>query len=104
MKRRELIALVGGAVASPLVARAQQPDRTRRIGVLMNFPSDASEGQARLAAFMQSLQKLGWNEGRLPIPEAWPRKPFLFRRRLTKQLEGCRPPVRPSESSQRHGS
>jgi putative tryptophan/tyrosine transport system substrate-binding protein len=64
MKRREFIMLVGGATAAwPVAARAQQPTATRRIGVLMNFRSDAAEGQARIAAFMQALQKLGWNEG-----------------------------------------
>ena len=64
MKRREFIMLVGGATAAwPVAARAQQPTGMRRIGVLMNFPSDASEGQARIAALMQALQKFGWNEG-----------------------------------------
>ena len=64
MRRREFITLVGGAaVGWPLVARAEQPERIRRIGALMNFRSDATEGQARIAAFIQALQKLGWNEG-----------------------------------------
>jgi len=64
MRRREFIALVGGAaVAGPLAARAQQRDRTRRIGMLMNFREDEPEGQARLATFAQALQKLGWTEG-----------------------------------------
>jgi putative ABC transport system substrate-binding protein len=64
MKRRQFIMLIGGAAVTwPFAARAQQPTGTRRIGVLMNFRSDASEGQARIAAFMQAMQKLGWNEG-----------------------------------------
>jgi putative ABC transport system substrate-binding protein len=63
MKRRKFITLIGGAAVLPLVARAQQPAGARRIGVLMNFHSDASEGQERVAAFTQALQKLGWNEG-----------------------------------------
>jgi putative ABC transport system substrate-binding protein len=64
MKRREFIMLVGGATAAwPAAARAQQATGTRRIGVLMNFRPDATEGQARVAAFIQGLQKLGWNEG-----------------------------------------
>jgi hypothetical protein len=64
MRRREFITLLlGSVVASPLVVRAQQPTRVRRIGVLMNFSSDAPEGQKRVAAFTQALQKLGWNEG-----------------------------------------
>jgi putative tryptophan/tyrosine transport system substrate-binding protein len=64
VKRREFITLLGGAVATwPRVARAQQPERMRRIGVLMNTVSDDAEGQARLAAFHQGLQQLGWTVG-----------------------------------------
>ena len=64
MRRREFIALVGGAAAWPLAARAQQGERMRRIGVLMNLAADDAEGQARLATFRQGLQQLGWIEGR----------------------------------------
>ena len=65
MKRRAFITLLGGAaIAWPLAARAQQPERMRRIGVLMNLASDDTEGQARLAAFHQGLQQLGWTVGR----------------------------------------
>src|SRR5215470_5359489 len=63
LHRREVIALVGGAAAWPLAARAQQSERMRRIGVLMNTVSDDAEGQARLAAFHQGLQQLGWTVG-----------------------------------------
>src|SRR5438132_11369595 len=64
-KRREIITLLGSAViAWPLAARAQQPQRTRRIGVLMAHAADDPEGQARLAAFLQGLRELGWIEGR----------------------------------------
>jgi putative tryptophan/tyrosine transport system substrate-binding protein len=62
--RRELIATLSGAAAWPLAARAQQPERMRRIGVLMNLASDDTEGQARLATFHQGLQQLGWTVGR----------------------------------------
>src|SRR6516162_10236082 len=63
--RREFITLLGGAaVAFPLAASAQQRERTRRIGVLMNLASDDAEGQARLAAFLQGLQEAGWAVGR----------------------------------------
>jgi putative tryptophan/tyrosine transport system substrate-binding protein len=66
VKRREFITLLGGAAAAwPLAARAQQPERMRRIGVLMNLASDDAEGQARLAAFHQGLQQLGWTVGRI---------------------------------------
>jgi ABC-type uncharacterized transport system substrate-binding protein len=64
VKRREFITLVGGAAAWPLAARAQQTERMRRIGILLNLASDDAEGQARLAAFHQGLQQLGWTVGR----------------------------------------
>ena len=64
LRRREFIALLGGAAAWPLAAHAQQGERMRRIGVLMNLASDDAEGQARLAAFHQGLQQLGWTVGR----------------------------------------
>jgi putative ABC transport system substrate-binding protein len=60
LQRREFITLLGGAAAWPLAARAQQPERMRRIGVLMNIAADDAEGQARLAAFLQGLQEAGW--------------------------------------------
>jgi ABC-type uncharacterized transport system substrate-binding protein len=63
VKRREFITLLGGAAAWPITARAQQPERMRRIGVLMSV-ADAPEGQARLAAFLKGLQQWGWTEGR----------------------------------------
>jgi putative tryptophan/tyrosine transport system substrate-binding protein len=65
MKRREFITLLGGAAATwPLAARTQQPDRVRRIGVLMNGAADDPEQQARLTGFLQGLQQLGWTDGR----------------------------------------
>ena len=65
MRRREFITLLGGAAAAwPLAARAQQAERMRRIGVLMNVAADDPEGQARIAAFLQGLQQLGWTDGR----------------------------------------
>jgi hypothetical protein len=72
MKRREFIVLIGGAAAMPFAARAQQNERIRRIGVLMPYSKDNSEGQARVAAFLQDLQRLGWIEGRnLQIEYRW---------------------------------
>jgi len=64
MNRREFIAILGGAAAWPLAARAQQPEPMRRIGVHMYWDADDAEGRARLAAFIQALQQLGWSEGR----------------------------------------
>jgi putative tryptophan/tyrosine transport system substrate-binding protein len=65
MQRREFITLLGSAtVAWPLAVRAQQPERMRRIGVLMSVAADDPEGQARLTAFLQGLQQLGWADGR----------------------------------------
>ena len=64
MKRRSFITLLGGAAAAwPVVARAQQGERVRRIGVLMGA-ADGSDGQARIASFLQGLRQLGWVDGR----------------------------------------
>ena len=73
MKRREFMTLLGSAaVAWPLGVRAQQPERVRRIGVLMNLPPDNPEGQIYLAAFEQTLRGLGWSvEHNLRIDHRW---------------------------------
>ena len=63
MKRREFITLLGGAVAWPLVARAQQRERMRSVGVLTPFAAHNTEGQNRVTAFAQALQQLGWSVG-----------------------------------------
>ena len=63
MKRREFITLLGGAAAWPLAARAQQPDRMRRAGVLTNLAENDPEARARMEAFQQGLQQLGWTVG-----------------------------------------
>jgi putative ABC transport system substrate-binding protein len=65
MRRRDFITLLGGAAAAwPLMARAQQPERMRRIGVVMAYAGSDPNGQVQVAAFRQALQKLGWIEGR----------------------------------------
>src|SRR3984893_950626 len=64
MRRRDFIKVIGSTVAWPLAARAQQPERMRRIGVLVSFSRDDPDGQARLAAFAKGLQELGWTDGR----------------------------------------
>jgi len=72
VKRREFIAGLAGAVAWPVVARAQQPVSTRRIAVLMGFPESDAQAQAYIAAFRDELQKLGWGDGRnLRIDTRW---------------------------------
>jgi putative ABC transport system substrate-binding protein len=63
LKRRELIALLGGAAAWPKAVRAQQTERVRRIGVLTSLATDDPEDQARLSAFTQGLHKFGWIVG-----------------------------------------
>jgi putative ABC transport system substrate-binding protein len=63
MRRREFITLVGSAAVVPLVAGAQPSESIRRVGVLMSTAADDREGPARIAAFRQGLQKLGWIEG-----------------------------------------
>jgi putative tryptophan/tyrosine transport system substrate-binding protein len=63
VNRRDFITLLGGAAAWPLAARAQQGDRVRRIGVLMNLASDDPERQTRVTAFVQGLQQSGWSVG-----------------------------------------
>ena len=72
MKRRMFIALLGGAAAWPLAARAQRGDRLRRIAVLMTNAEDDPEGLTRAAAFRQGLRELGWTEGQnLRIDWLW---------------------------------
>jgi putative ABC transport system substrate-binding protein len=73
MRRREFITILGSAVVVwPLSAHAQQGERMRRIGVLTATVSDDVEGQARLAAFQQGLQQLGWADGRnMRIDTRW---------------------------------
>jgi putative tryptophan/tyrosine transport system substrate-binding protein len=62
--RRRFITLLGGTVAWPLTARAQQSERMRRVGVLMPFAENDSDAQANITAFRQALQTLGWTDSR----------------------------------------
>ena len=64
MRRRAFITLLGGAMVWPLAARAQQPERMRRIGVICTWLRTILEGQARKTAFVQALQQFGWSDGR----------------------------------------
>src|SRR4029453_65086 len=71
-RRREFITLLGGAATWPRAARAQQSDRVRRVGALMNLPADDQQAQLNMAAFQQGLQALGWTIGRnLRLDHRW---------------------------------
>jgi putative tryptophan/tyrosine transport system substrate-binding protein len=72
MRRREFIATVGSAAAWPLVARGQQPERARRLGVLMGWPEADPQIQAVFASFKRRLTELGWSEeSNLHIDVRW---------------------------------
>jgi putative tryptophan/tyrosine transport system substrate-binding protein len=74
VKRREFITLLGGAAAAawPLAAHGQQTEQMRRVGVLMGIATNDPEGRARIAAFLQALQQLGWTDGRnVQIDTRW---------------------------------
>ena len=93
MNRRQLIALVGGAAAWPVGARAQQGERVRRIGVLMHLVANDLEGQARFTAFMQALAQLGWTDGRnVRIDTRWGAND-ADRRRYAGELVALAPDV-----------
>ena len=94
MKRREFITLIGGAAAWPLAARAQQGERVRRIGVLTAFTADDLESQARIAAFQQGLQKLGWTDGgNVRIDIRWAAGDVDLFRRYAAELFALAPDV-----------
>jgi putative tryptophan/tyrosine transport system substrate-binding protein len=93
MKRREFMILLGGAAAFPRAVRAQQPDRVRRVGVLMGI-SDDPEGQARITVLRQSLQALGWTEGRnVQFIYRWSGGDVVHARRFAKELLNLRSDV-----------
>jgi putative tryptophan/tyrosine transport system substrate-binding protein len=72
MRRREFISFLGGTALWPLTVHAQQPERVRRIGVLMAHAESDPEFEAYLAAFREGLHKLGWSEGRnIRIDARW---------------------------------
>jgi putative tryptophan/tyrosine transport system substrate-binding protein len=93
MKRREFMILLGGVAAWPLAARAQQPDRTRRVGILMGIADDF-EGQARIAVFRQALEALGWSEGRnVQFIYRWSGGDVAHARQFAKELLDLRSDV-----------
>jgi putative tryptophan/tyrosine transport system substrate-binding protein len=94
MNRRDFIALLGGATTWPLAARAQQAERIRSVGVLMSLVEDDPEGQARVAAFRQGLQQLGWTDGRnLRIDTRWAAGDADRIRRYAAELVALTPDV-----------
>jgi putative tryptophan/tyrosine transport system substrate-binding protein len=95
VRRREFISLIGGAaVATPLVARAQQPDQMRRVGVLMAYSESDPEAQALLAEFTQGLSELGWTGGRnLRLDVRWAPGDSGAMRTYAKELVALRPDV-----------
>jgi putative tryptophan/tyrosine transport system substrate-binding protein len=94
MRRRDFITVVGSAAAWPLIAVAQQPDRMRRIGVLMGFAESDREGQALVAAFREGLEKLGWAEGRnVRIDYRWTALDKELMQRFAKELVALQPDV-----------
>jgi ABC-type uncharacterized transport system substrate-binding protein len=101
MKRREFIALLGvGATAWPLGARAQQPDRVRRIGVLMNIAADDPDSPIRLAALLQGLQQLGWTVGQnIQIDYRWGGGSAELMRKYAVELVALAPDVILAHSS-----
>src|SRR5262245_53673683 len=94
MRRREVVALLGGAAAWPLAARAQQGERVRRIGVLMNAPATDAESQSYMAAFVHGLRQLGYVEGQnLRIDIRWSAGDATLARTYAAQLIGLMPDV-----------
>jgi len=96
MKRREFITLLGGAAAAawPVAAGAQQSERMRRVGVLMNLAADDPESPVRLAAFLQGMQQLGWNDGRnMRIYTRWGAADVDRSRRYAAELVAFAPDV-----------
>jgi putative tryptophan/tyrosine transport system substrate-binding protein len=94
VQRREFIRLLGGVAAWPIAARAQQPDRMRLIGVLINFAESDPSAQPLLAALRIALSKLGWTEdGNLRIEVRWGAGNPDSIRALAKELVDLRPDV-----------
>src|SRR5262249_25154423 len=95
MRRREFISLLGGAAAWPLAVRAQQQsEQVRRIGALINRTADDPQGQAGIAAFKQTLQKLGWSDGRnVRLDIRWGENDVDRTRRYAAELSQFAPDV-----------
>ena len=100
MQRRAFMGLVVGAAVWPVVARAQQPERMRRIGVLFSTAADDPESPARTASFLQGLQQLGWIEGRnLRIDIRWAAGDAELYRKYAAELVALAPDIILASSS-----
>jgi putative tryptophan/tyrosine transport system substrate-binding protein len=95
MRRREFITLLGGAAAAwPLAARAQQPERMRRVGVLTAFAADDPAAKTRVLAFAQAMAQLGWIEGRnVRIDVRWGTVDAERPRKYAAELAAVKPDV-----------
>lgn len=102
MRRREFITLLGGsAIAWPLAARAQQPERMRRVGVLMGYPEGDKQAQAGVSALRKGLQNLGWIEGQnMHSDYRWAGPDPEKARTYAKELAGMLPDVIVSSTNQ----
>src|SRR5262245_31242107 len=94
MRRRDFAAIIGTAAAWPLAARAQQGERMRQIGVLLPATADDALFQARIAAFLQEMQKMGWTDGRnVRIEYRWATSNAAEIRRHAAELAALTPDV-----------
>src|SRR6185436_77444 len=92
LRRRQFLTLLGGAAAWPLAARAQQGEKLRRIGILMNLAADDPQAQARVAAFLQGLQEAGWAVGRnVQIDIRWGDRDVERNRKNVAELVALKP-------------
>ena len=92
MKRREFITLLIGAAAWPVAARAQQPERMRRVGILMAYPESDAVYQGYVMAFREEFQKLGWQEGRnVRFDYRWATSDLELIKRSAKELVALQP-------------
>jgi putative ABC transport system substrate-binding protein len=101
MRRRDFITLVGSAALMPLTGHAQQTEGKRRIGVLMAISADDPEGETRITAFRQGLQKLGWAEGRnVQVDTRWTAGNIDLDRKFAAELVALAPDVLLATASQ----
>jgi putative ABC transport system substrate-binding protein len=100
IRRRSFIALLGGAAAWPIAARAQQESRVRRVGVLLNAAATEVEHQGYLAAFVAEMRRLGWSEGQnLRLDVRWNAGDAVLSRTYAAELIGLMPDVIVSAST-----